>query len=74
MWSITYNHNHSFIVLATVNTIVNYNCKAFIVQATGVVIYDHNIFIMQATETICFKILFQDFLSVHVKAHGPYTW
>jgi len=34
--SITYDHNHSFIVLATVITIVNYNRKAFIVQATGV--------------------------------------
>jgi hypothetical protein len=27
--------NHSFIVLATVITFVNYNCKTFIVQATG---------------------------------------
>ncbi len=35
MWSITYNRNNSFIVLATVNTIVNYNRKTFIVQAIG---------------------------------------
>jgi hypothetical protein len=34
---INYDHNHSFIVLATVIMIVNYNCKFFIVQATGVV-------------------------------------
>ncbi len=34
MWSVTYDRNHSFIVLATVNTIVNYECKTFIVQAT----------------------------------------
>ncbi len=36
---INYNHNHSFIVLATVRTIVNYSCKTFIVQATGVNCY-----------------------------------
>jgi hypothetical protein len=34
MWSVTYNHNHSIIVLATVITIVNYNRKTFKVQAT----------------------------------------
>jgi hypothetical protein len=33
---INYNRNHSFIVLATVITIVNYNRKTFIVQAPGV--------------------------------------
>ncbi len=32
---INYDHNCSFIVLATVITIVNYNNKTFIVQATG---------------------------------------
>jgi hypothetical protein len=34
-WSITYDRNNSFIVLATVITIVNYDCKTFILQATG---------------------------------------
>jgi hypothetical protein len=29
------NYDHSFIVLATIITLVNYNCKTFIVQATG---------------------------------------
>ncbi len=33
-WSVTYYRNHSFIVLATVITIVNYERKTFIVQAT----------------------------------------
>jgi hypothetical protein len=33
---INYDRNHSFIVLATVITIVNYDCKTFIVQATEV--------------------------------------
>jgi hypothetical protein len=33
---INYNRNNSFIVLATVITIVNYDRKTFIVQATGV--------------------------------------
>jgi hypothetical protein len=32
---VNYNCNCSFIVLATVIMIVNYNCKTFIVQATG---------------------------------------
>ncbi len=31
---VNYDHNHSFIVLATVITIINYNRKTFIVQAT----------------------------------------
>jgi hypothetical protein len=31
---LNYNINHSFIVLATA-TIVNYDCKTFIAQATG---------------------------------------
>jgi hypothetical protein len=31
---INYNRNHSFIVLATVITIVNYDHKTFIAQAT----------------------------------------
>jgi hypothetical protein len=31
---INYDRNHSFIVLATVITMVNYNSKMFIVQAT----------------------------------------
>ncbi len=37
---IIFNHNHSFIVLATVIMIVNYDRKTFIVQATilGVII------------------------------------
>jgi hypothetical protein len=26
---VNYNHNHSFIVLATVSTIINYDCKTF---------------------------------------------
>jgi hypothetical protein len=34
-WSVTYKRNHIFIVLATVIKIINYNCKTFIVQATG---------------------------------------
>ena len=33
---VNYDHNSSFIGLATVITIVNYNCKTFMVQATGV--------------------------------------
>jgi hypothetical protein len=32
---VNYDRNHGFIVLATVITIVNYDCKAFIVQATA---------------------------------------
>jgi hypothetical protein len=32
---VNYNHNCSFIVLATVITIVNYDRHLFIVQATG---------------------------------------
>jgi len=32
---INYDRNCSFIVLATVITIVNYDCHLFIVQATG---------------------------------------
>jgi len=32
---INYDCNRRFIVLATINTIVNYNSKTFIVQATG---------------------------------------
>jgi len=32
---INYDRNPSFIVLVTVITIVNYDCKTFIVQATG---------------------------------------
>ncbi len=32
---INYNRNHSFIVLATVIMIVNYDRKTFIVQASG---------------------------------------
>jgi hypothetical protein len=31
---VNYDRNSSFIVLATVITIVNYDCKTFIVQAT----------------------------------------
>jgi hypothetical protein len=34
---VNYDGNCSFIVLATVITIVNYNRKTFIVQATGVI-------------------------------------
>ena len=33
---VKYDHNHSFTVLATVITIVNYDRKTFIVQATEV--------------------------------------
>jgi hypothetical protein len=33
---INYDHNCSFIVLATVITIINYDCKTFIVQATAI--------------------------------------
>ncbi len=33
-WSITYDCNHSFIILATVIMIINYDHKTFIVQAT----------------------------------------
>jgi hypothetical protein len=32
--NINYDRNHRFIVLATINTIVNYDRKTFIVQAT----------------------------------------
>jgi hypothetical protein len=34
-WIITYNFNHSFIILATVIVIVNYDHETFIVQTTG---------------------------------------
>jgi hypothetical protein len=34
---INYNRNHSFKVLATVITIVNYDLKTLIVQVTGLV-------------------------------------
>jgi hypothetical protein len=33
---VNYNRNHSFIVLATVITIINYDIKTFILQATDV--------------------------------------
>jgi len=33
---VNYNCNHSFIVLDTVIKIINYSCKTFIVQATGI--------------------------------------
>jgi hypothetical protein len=33
---VNYDCNNRFIVLATINTIVNYDRKTFIVQATGV--------------------------------------
>jgi hypothetical protein len=36
VWHVTYDCNHSFIILATVNAIVNYDHKTFIIQATGV--------------------------------------
>ena len=39
-----YDCNSSFIVLATVITIVNYDCKTFIVQATGVALRHHAAF------------------------------
>jgi len=32
---VNYDHNHSFIVLATVIMMVNYDRKTFIVQATA---------------------------------------
>jgi hypothetical protein len=32
---VNYDHNRSFIVLTTVIMIENYDCKTFIVQATG---------------------------------------
>ncbi len=35
MWSVTYDRNHSFIVLVTINTIIKYNHKTSIVQATS---------------------------------------
>jgi hypothetical protein len=35
-WSLTYDCNHSFIVLATVITIVNYDRKTSIVQNTDI--------------------------------------
>jgi hypothetical protein len=38
---INYDHNHSFIVLATVITIVNYDHKTFIVQATCLTTQKH---------------------------------
>jgi hypothetical protein len=34
IWSVSYNRSCSFIILATVITIVNYDHKTFIVQAT----------------------------------------
>ncbi len=34
-WSVTYDCNHSFLVLAAVIKIINYDCKTFIVQAIG---------------------------------------
>jgi hypothetical protein len=37
VWSITYDRNCSFKVLATVITIVNYDRKTFIVQATELI-------------------------------------
>ncbi len=39
---INYNHNCSFIVLATVIMIVIYDCKTFIVQATAVKLEEIN--------------------------------
>ena len=32
---VNYDRNHTFIVLATINMMVNYDCKTFIVQATA---------------------------------------
>jgi hypothetical protein len=51
---VNYDHNCSFIVLATGITIVNYDYHLFIVQAIGLqlttrgVIYDRNMFKVQA--------------------------
>jgi hypothetical protein len=33
---VNYDCNRRFIVLATINMMLNYDCKTFIVQATGV--------------------------------------
>jgi hypothetical protein len=41
---INYNLNHSFIVLATVITIVNYDHKTFILQATEEKMTKKNLF------------------------------
>ncbi len=41
---INYNLNHSFIVLATVITIVNYDHKTFILQATEEKMMKQNLF------------------------------
>jgi hypothetical protein len=39
---VNYDHNRRFIVMATVNTIVIYDHKTFIVQAPGLKYYQPN--------------------------------
>ncbi len=51
MWSITYDRNHSFIVLATVIMIVNYDCKTFIAQATDAALSATLVFLVIANIT-----------------------
>ncbi len=40
---VNYNRNCSFIVLATVITIVNYDCHLFIVQVTALILNAHHL-------------------------------
>jgi hypothetical protein len=61
---INYDHYCSFIVLATVITIVNYDCHLFIVQATGV-------FVLTIKKTLAYYKIFQ--LSVNYESIGLYS-
>ncbi len=47
---INYYLNHSYIVLATVITVVNYDCKTFMVQATVLRRKKHFLFNLDETE------------------------
>ncbi len=49
---VKYEHNHSFIVLATVIMIVNYDRKTFIVQATVLTNVDTRVCVIQLLNTV----------------------
>ncbi len=52
---VNYDHNCSFIVLANVITIVNYNSKTFIVQAIGVIGATTLIRLAMSRKTLCWR-------------------
>jgi hypothetical protein len=65
IWSITYDHNRSFKILATVITIINYDRKTFIVQATGV-----NIIKLFTMVISCHFMVMSTFCVIKLHYHG----